>query len=281
MALKKDAYKTLGLSKSASSSEIKKAYYQLAKQFHPDTNKGPEAKEKFVEIQQAYEILSDEGKRATYDAHGPGAFDGNGQEQGASSGFPGGFPGGFHGGFPGFGQGQGQGFGASDLFEQFFGGSMGGGSSSRGSPLGSDINLSLSIKFMDAIKGVSKTLAFDAVTSCDPCSGTGLKTGAKPKKCSACGGSGQTVFQRGGFLMSAPCSVCHGEGVTIPQGSKCSSCSGKGKVKTRRSVEVDIPAGVQDGSRIRLSRQGHAPLEGQGPNGDLFVELKVCLYSLI
>ena len=148
--------------------------------------------------------------------------------------------------------------------------------------IGSDINLSVGIGFMDAIKGVAKTLKFDAITTCDPCSGSGLKSGAQRKKCSTCGGSGQTVFQRGGFLMSAPCTACGGAGVTIPPGSKCSSCSGKGRVKTRRSVEVDIPAGVQDGSRIRLSRQGHAPVEGEGPNGDLYVQLKVrpltCFY---
>jgi molecular chaperone DnaJ len=153
-----------------------------------------------------------------------------------------------------------------------------GGAGRGGVPMGSDINLSLGIGFMDAVRGVSKAISFDAISSCEPCSGSGLKPGAKPKKCQSCGGSGQTVFQRGGFLMSAPCGACGGEGTTVPQGSKCSSCSGKGKVKQRKTVEVDIPAGVQDGSRIRLSRQGHAPIEGQGPNGDLFVTLKVCAY---
>ena len=278
LQLKRDAYETLGLSKSASASEIKKAYYQLAKQYHPDTNKDPKAKEKFVEIQQAYEILSDDSKKAHYDQFGHNGFDGTGQQSnpGGFGGFSGGFPGGFgagqssSGGFPG-------GFG-HDIFEQLFNG-MGGGRSSaaREMAMGRDIELSLGIGFMDAVKGTTKQISFEAITKCDPCGGSGLKSGVKAKKCGTCNGTGQTVFSRGGFLMSTTCQSCGGSGTVVPPGSNCRSCAGKGRVRERKTVEVDIPAGVDDGSRIRLSKQGHAPLEGNGPNGDLFVQLKVSI----
>lgn len=261
-SLKGDPYQVLGVSKDASPADIKKSYYQLAKQYHPDTNKDPKAKEKFVEIQSAYEILSDESKKAQYDQFGSSAFNDNG----------GGFNPNGHPGFSGFGKGF-----SEDIFDQLFSAFGGSQRASGGMAMGQDVTVSFKIDFMEAAKGASKPLVYERIIECTPCKGSGLKAGAKRTTCVVCKGTGQTIFQRGGLLMSSTCTACKGQGVQTPRNSNCQSCDGQGRVREKKSVVVDIPAGVDDGSRIRLSNQGHAPLEGKGPSGDLYVVLKVSI----
>ncbi|KAI8928409.1 hypothetical protein BC831DRAFT_448594 [Entophlyctis helioformis] len=268
--LKKDPYDTLGVGRTSTANEIKKAYYQLAKQFHPDTNKDPSAKEKFVEIQEAYEVLSDEQKRAQFDQYGQSAF--NGDSGGAGGFHAGGFPG---GGFGGFGGGRSGGF-PNDIFDQLFNGFRDRGAQNAGE----DLTASMNISFMEAVKGTKKPLTFVSVRKCQPCSGSGVKTGHNPKSCHVCNGSGQVVFTRGGFAMATTCNACGGAGKIIPPGAKCTTCSGAGRVRERQSIVVDVPPGVDDGMRVRLQGQGDVPLDGDGPSGDLFVQLNVANHAI-
>ncbi|KAF2180617.1 hypothetical protein K469DRAFT_639630 [Zopfia rhizophila CBS 207.26] len=296
-----DPYATLGVSKSAAASEIKKAYYGLAKKYHPDTNKDPSAKDKFAAAQSAYEMLSDPEKRKAYDSYGAAAFDQNGgfnPGAGPGAGGPEGNPfAGFgFGGFGGFGGGQGgfQGGFAQDIkFEDLFsafGGAQGGrrGRSSRRSPfeeeiiIGDNIEVQTNISFMDAAKGVTKDIHITPLVQCNTCSGSGLKKGAKRTECKSCGGTGTRVTTMAGFQMAATCSSCGGSGVQIPRGSSCNTCGGDGAVKERRTVTVDIPGGVEDGMRLRVNGEGDAPLTGQamganikGAKGDLYVLIRV------
>ncbi|KAI1079193.1 hypothetical protein F5B20DRAFT_545368 [Whalleya microplaca] len=290
----KDPYNTLGVSKSASASEIKKAYYGLAKKFHPDTNKDPTAKDKFGEIQSAYEILSDPQKKEQYDQFGAAGFDPNGQPH------PGGPAGGdpFGGGnpFTGFG-GQG-GFGANfnfdDLFNAFTGQrghpfSGGGGQRSGRSPfgqeilVGDDIEVQTSISFMEAAKGTSQTITIHPLITCHTCTGSGVKAGTKRTECKSCGGTGTQVhFMNGGFQVAAPCGTCKGSGQVTPRGSDCKTCSGKGVVREKKTITVDVPAGIEDGMRLRLDGEGDAPVTGGGADpharltrGDLYVFVRV------
>ncbi|KAF1948463.1 hypothetical protein CC80DRAFT_371700, partial [Byssothecium circinans] len=291
-----DPYKTLGVSKGATAAEIKKAYYGLAKKYHPDTNKDAGAKDKFSAAQSAYEILSDAEKRKAYDSYGSAAFDQNGGfNPGAGPGGPGAgnpFGGGF--GFGGFGGGQGGGFqggfGQEINFEDLFSAFGGGGRRGRrrADPfqdeilVGDNIEVQTNISFMDAAKGVSKDLHITPLVECKTCTGTGLKKGAKRAECRSCGGTGQRVTSVGGFHMSTTCSSCGGSGVAIPRGSSCGTCGGDGAVKERKTVRVDIPAGVEDGMRLRISAEGDAPLTGQamganvrGAKGDLYLLIRV------
>ncbi|KAG1356220.1 hypothetical protein G6F62_002138 [Rhizopus arrhizus] len=259
---KKDPYEVLGVKKNASTSEIKKAYYGLAKKYHPDTNKDKDAREKFVQIQEAYEILSDDEKRKQYDQFGHG-FEG---------GAPGG--GGFHGsGFPG-------GFDPNDIFSQFFGGGFGGGGPSRDpfgrASAGDNIQTPLTLTFMEAVKGATKFVDVDRVTNCTTCRGSGLKPGKSKDTCKVCHGSGvQTIMMGGGFGMQTTCQSCSGEGFSVPPGCGCSTCNSMGKVRERKTVQVTVPPGVDQSSRIRVAGEGDAPLKGIGPNGDLFVTLNI------
>ncbi|KAI9093832.1 DnaJ protein [Phlyctochytrium arcticum] len=268
-AAKKDAYKVLN---------IKKAYYKLARDFHPDTSKDPNAKDKFIEIQEAYDILSDDQKRANYDQFGHSAFGGGEGPTGA-----GGF--GDFGGFGGGGNPFGGGFGSTqDIFEHIFSGGMGGmpgmggrGGGGRGGfdSVGRNIKTAINISFVDAAKGTSRTIRFKSVGKCKPCTGSGLKPGKKANRCTTCGGSGQVAFIRGGFQMATTCPACGGAGSQVPADAKCTSCEGQGRGEEPRTVEVTVPPGVYDGIELRLARQGNAPLEGNGPEGDLFVTLRV------
>ncbi|KAK3306589.1 uncharacterized protein B0T15DRAFT_395320 [Chaetomium strumarium] len=289
LATPKDPYGTLGVSKSASAAEIKKAYYGLAKKYHPDTNKDPNAKDKFAEIQSAYEILSDPKKREQFDQFGAAGFDpsaGPGPGPGAGHPFGGGHP------FSGFG-GSG-GFGANinfdDIFSAFTGGANPfGGRGGRGGPFqteilqGEDIEVQVTVSFMEAAKGASKTITTLPLVTCSTCSGSGLKQGTKRSSCKTCGGTGTRVhFMSGGFQMASTCSSCGGSGVAIPRGSECGSCRGEGVVRERKTLTVDIPGGIEDGMRLRVSGEGDAPLTGRaagqdvrGVNGDLYVFVKV------
>ncbi|KOS17547.1 DnaJ -like protein 1 [Escovopsis weberi] len=282
-----DPYKALGVSKSASAAEIKKAYYGLAKKFHPDTNKDPKAKDKFGEIQSAYEILSDPKKREQYDQFGAAGFDANGAPQGnpfAGAGNP----------FGGFGGGFGGGFNFEDIFSAFagqqgFGGAGGGARGRRSSPfqqeilVGDNIEVQASISFMEAAKGTAKTISVTPLVPCGTCDGSGLKAGTQRAACKSCGGTGARVhFVQGGFQMASSCDACDGTGSTVPRGSECRSCSGNGVVRERTTMTVDIPAGIEDGMRLRIDGAGDAPVTGRSadPNGprqrgDLYVSVRV------
>jgi len=275
---KRDPYDTLGVSKSASAAEIKKAYYKLAKQLHPDTNANKdEAKEKqFQDVQKAYETLSDPDKRQRYDQFGAtdddlrngagpgGPFGGGGGGAGA-----GGFPFGFGGPFGGAGGPQQGGMGAEDIFEQFFRGAAG---AARGQQQGgSDVQVGLRLTFMEAAKGASKSVSYQAQVNCKPCAGTGAKPGTKPKKCPQCNGSGVETMQAGFFSVQQPCRRCQGQGSIIVD--KCPSCSGKGHVSERKTVTVDIPAGIDDGMTVKMS--GLGSMGDFGSAGNLYVEVTV------
>ncbi|KAJ3029583.1 UNVERIFIED_CONTAM: hypothetical protein HDU68_011706, partial [Siphonaria sp. JEL0065] len=274
-AKKLDPYELLGVSKTASASEIKKAYYAKAKEYHPDTNKDPIAKDKFQDLQGAYDILSDEKKKAAYDTYGHADPSAQGFGGGAGAGgFPGGFPGGF-GGFGGFG-GGGSGHPFEDLFRGFAGGG-GAGPSGFGaeSQYGRDVNVSTRISFMEAVKGTEKSISYQSVVNCDECSGSGVKKGHKKSSCGTCGGTGQQTFIRGGFHMSTTCSTCGGSGVHIPRNAMCKPCDGQGRVMTVKSATVNIPAGVDHGMKVRVARKGDSPMGGDGVAGDLYVHLEV------
>lgn len=291
----KDPYQTLGVYKQAAASEIKKAYYSLAKKYHPDTNKDPKAKDRFAEIQSAYEILSDPQKRKQYDQFGAAAFDPS--AGGGGAGDSGGNP--FAGGFAGFG-GKG-GFPFEDIFAAFTGGGGGaGGRRRRGgsSPfeaaftsafeqgdmlVGENIETFCNITFAEAAKGTTKTVTITPMTTCTTCSGHGLKSGSKKEACKNCNGTGTRLhFLHGGIQMAAECNSCEGIGSTIPKGSECSTCSGNGITRQRFSMPVNIPAGIEDGMRLKFEGEGDAPPLGRHANpnaaphrGDLYVSIRV------
>ncbi|WFD21591.1 mdj1 protein precursor [Malassezia equina] len=266
LAAQKDPYATLGVKRDATAKDIKNAYYQLAKKYHPDTSKEPGAKERFVEIQSAYDILSDEQKRASYDqfgsADGPGGFDPFGGAGGASP-------------FGGFNPGS-----AESIFESLFGGTFGGARGARAGftaeTRGEDIDASVHISFEEACKGTTRTVTIHPIENCGTCSGSGLKANAKRTTCHVCRGTGTRTFViQGGFQMASTCPACNGTGSSIAPGDECPSCLGAGRVKSTRTITVNIPAGVDDGYRIRQDGAGDVPLMGSGPAGSLFVRIHV------
>ena len=286
----KDPYKTLGVKADASASEIKKAYYTLAKKYHPDTNKDPSAKDRFAEAQSSYEILQDPKKRQTWDQYGAAAFNQGFDPSAAPGG--GGNPfagaGGQGSPFQGFGGGFGD-FNFEDLFGAFSG-QAGRGRGRRGQSgfqeeilVGENIEVQTSITFMEAAKGVAKDLMTTPLVRCQTCTGDGLKKGSKRQTCSGCKGTGTRVhFVQKGFQMASTCDVCGGQGVTIPRGSECGTCGGNGVVRQRKTVRVNIPGGVEDGMRLHVAGEGDAAATGlsSSPNarsasGDLFVFIRV------
>ena len=259
---KRDYYEVLGLNKGANENDLRKAYRNLAKTYHPDINKTPEAEQKFKEISEAYEILSDSDKRSRYDQFGHAGFSGGGA---------GGF-GGFEGGFGGFSD-------LGDIFDTFFGGGGRGGSRGRkqaGPERGSDLRLDIEVEFKEAIFGVERELNIKHLENCDVCSGNGAKPGTKIITCETCGGHGQvqqtqkTLF--GTFSSIAPCPKCNGVG-KFPE-TPCKPCGGKGKVNKDKKLKIKIPAGVDSGARIRVQNEGDMGERGGGP-GDLYVVLHV------
>jgi molecular chaperone DnaJ len=286
----KDPYQTLGVNKGASPSEIKKAYYTLAKKYHPDTNKDPNAKERFSEAQSAYELLQDPKKKQMWDQYGAAAFD-----QGAGfdpSGAQGGNPFAGAAGAGGPFQGFGGGFGAEFNFEDLFGAFTGQARRGRGgrqSPfqeevlVGENIEVQTNISFMDAAKGVAKDIFVTPLVTCGTCKGNGLKKGTQRKTCPSCEGTGTKVhFMQQGFQMASTCDTCGGQGVTVPRGSECSTCAGNGVVRQRKTVHVEIPGGVEDGMRLRVAGEGDAAPTGRAANpnakatqGDLYVFIRV------
>ncbi len=250
---KRDYYEVLGVSKSAAADEIKKAYRRLAMKFHPDRNKeDPEAAEKkFKEAKEAYEVLKDDDKRATYDRFGH-----DGLKAGA-------------GGAGGF---SAEGFG--DIFGDVFGDIFGGGRRGGGPQVfrGADLGYELKLDLETAVAGDSVTIDVPTQVSCDGCGGSGARKGTEPVTCSACGGAGQVRMQQGFFSIQQTCPACKGAGTTIAD--PCLDCHGRGRVRKTRTLAVKVPAGVDDGDRIRLSGEGEAGRNG-GPPGDLYVEIRV------
>ncbi|XP_074588187.1 LOW QUALITY PROTEIN: chaperone protein dnaJ GFA2, mitochondrial-like [Curcuma longa] len=258
--LAKDYYDVLGVSKNANASDIKKAYYALAKKLHPDTNKDDsDAERKFQEVQRAYEVLKDEDKRRIYDQVGPDAF-----EQAAAGGDP--SSGGPFGG-AGFGNPFEDIFGSSGGFNDFFRNMFRGGSVG-----GQDVKVPLEISFMEAVQGCTKTVSFQTVLACETCGGMGYPPGTKPEGCRACKGSGMIFMQNGLARFQITCSQCGGSGRTVR--NVCSSCKGQKVVKGVKSIKLDIVPGVDNDDTIQIRRSGGADPEGNQP-GDLFVTIKV------
>lgn len=258
---KKDYYEVLGIEKGASEDEIKKAFRKLAIKYHPDKNRGnKEAEEKFKEINEAYQVLSDPEKRSNYDRFGTADFNGAG----------GGF-GDFQGGFGDFSD-------LGDIFGSFFGGGFGGGS--RRNPnapeRGNDLEYAITLTFEEAVFGVKKEINLTRSESCETCHGTGAKHGTSAKKCDKCGGSGRIRVQRntplGSFVTETSCDKCGGKGTIITD--PCPDCHGSGHVRKRRKISVNIPAGVDTGNVIPLRGQGEHGKNG-GPAGDLYINIKV------
>lgn len=267
----KDYYQVLGVEKGASKDDLKKAYRKLAMKYHPDRNQdNKEAEQKFKEVNEAYDVLKDDQKRAAYDQYGHSAFQagGFGNAGGGARAGAGGF-----GGFGGMGGGAG---GFSDIFEEMFGDFMGGtaGGARRqdGARRGNDISHEMSITLEEAFKGINRKIKVPTWNTCETCTGSGAEKGSKPETCGTCQGAGRVRAQQGFFMVERICPSCHGAGQTIK--NPCKSCGGSGRTRKEKTLEVTIPAGVEDGTRIRLSGEGEAGVRG-GPAGDLYVFLTV------
>lgn len=263
----KDYYAILGVEKSASADELKKAYRTLAMKYHPDRNKdNKEAEAKFKELNEAYDVLKDEQKRAAYDRFGSGAFDGS--MGGGAGGFGGGFRG--AGGFEGFAGGN-----FSDIFEDIFGDMMGGrgrGGQRQSAMRGADLQYNMDINLEDAFNGKEVTIKVPVHEVCDKCDGTGAEGKAKPETCPTCHGSGRMRATQGFFTVERTCSTCNGDGQIIKD--PCKKCAGSGRVRSDKTLKVQIPAGIESGRRIRLTGEGEAGYRG-GPSGDLYVMIAV------
>lgn len=262
-ATKRDYYEVLGVSKSASPDEIRKAYRSLAKKYHPDICKEPDAEEKFKEVQEAYDVLSDEQKRKTYDQFGHAAFDGTGNTNGA-------------GGFGGFG---GAGFSdvdLGDIFSSFFGGGARRGRQANGPRRGEDSFMRIRISFMDAVNGKTVDIPVEYDEDCPTCHGTGAKKASDVEVCHTCGGTGYVKQRSQSFFgvveQTVTCPDCHGTGKTVKE--KCSDCKGTGYHHVKSKISVKIPAGINTGQQIRIAGKGGRGENG-GSNGDLYVEILV------
>jgi len=251
---KRDYYETLGVNRDAAEDEIKKAYRKLAMKYHPDRNPdSKDAEEKFKEAKEAYEVLSDQQKRAAYDAYGHAGVDPS-AAAGAGAGA--------------------QGFGSfadafGDIFGEIFGGA-GGGGGRRGSNVyrGADLRYNLEVSLEEAARGTETRIRIPTMDECETCHGSGAKPGTQPKTCPTCNGQGQVRMQQGFFSIQQTCPKCHGSGKVVE--TPCPTCSGVGRIKRQKTLSVKIPAGVDEGDRIRLAGEGEAGVNG-GPSGDLYV----------
>ena len=253
---KRDYYEVLGVAKNASDDDLKKAYRKLAMKYHPDRNPdSKDAEEKFKEVKEAYEMLTDPAKREAYDRFGHAGVDPN-------AGFPGGAGGQGFGGFADV-------FG--DIFGDIFGGQRAGGGRSN-VYRGADLRYAMEITLEQAASGYTSEIRVPSWDTCGTCSGSGAKPGTKPKVCHTCGGQGAVRVQQGFFSIQQTCPTCHGSGKVIPE--PCTSCEGVGRVKKNKTLEVKIPAGIDDGMRIRSAGNGEPGING-GPPGDLYVEIHV------
>ncbi|BCB85811.1 molecular chaperone DnaJ [Phytohabitans suffuscus] len=274
--LEKDFYAVLGVPKSASSDEIKKAYRKLARELHPDHNPGnTNSEDRFKAVSEAYSVLSDERKRKEYDEmralFGSGQFRRNARTGGFD---PSDLFGGFQGGGAGGGDRRFGGAGFSDLFSSIFsgGGGAGGATRTRGPVRGRDVEAEVVLDFGDAVRGITLPLSLRSPGVCETCHGSGAKPGTQPRACPVCLGSGLVTRNQGSFSFSEPCRECQGVGTIVEE--KCPECQGTGGVTKTRTINVRFPAGVADGQRIRLAGRGE-PGERGGPSGDLYVLVKV------
>lgn len=265
---KRDFYDVLGVNKGASADEIKKAYRTKAKELHPDRNAdNPDAEGQFKEANEAYEVLKDADKKAAYDRFGHAAFEG-GMGNGSRSG-------------GGFGGGQGDFSSAfSDVFDDLFGDFMGGqrgGGGGRRAARGSDLRYNLRVTLEEAFSGLQKTINVPTAVSCSSCDGSGAESGAEPTSCPTCSGMGKVRAQQGFFTVERTCPTCSGMGQIIK--NPCKACGGAGRVEKDRALSVNIPAGVETGTRIRLAGEGEAGMRG-GPTGDLYIFVEVSNHKL-
>ena len=253
-----DFYEVLGVERGASDAEIKRAFRRLAQQWHPDVNADGEAQERFKEINEAYQVLSDPGRRQAYDMFGRAGVSGAGGDAGFGT-----------AGFGGF----------SDIFDAFFGGSMGGTARRARPSTGSDLRYDLQITFEEAVLGTEKELEFPVLGRCDTCSGTGAKPGSTPVECPQCKGRGEIRSVRqtmlGQMVNVSPCPRCRGEGKIVEE--PCDACRGEGRTERRRTLRVTIPAGIDEGHQIRLSGEGEVGPRG-GPPGSLYVAVHVAAH---
>jgi molecular chaperone DnaJ len=259
---KTDFYELLGVSRDADEKTLKSAFRKKAMQYHPDRNPGDaDAEQSFKAVNEAYEVLRDEQKRAAYDRFGHQAF-----EQGGMG----------AGGFGGAGMG---GAGMGDIFEEIFGEVMGGGRrrSSGGAARGSDMRYNLEISLEEAFEGKTVDLVLPTSVACDTCSGSGAKPGTSPSTCSTCGGMGKVRMSQGFFAMERTCPTCGGRGEVIKD--PCDTCSGAGRVTQERTLSVNIPAGIDDGNRIRVAGEGEAGMRG-APPGDLYIFVSIKPHDL-
>ncbi len=273
---KRDYYEVLGVQKGASADELKKAYRKMAVKFHPDKNPGDkEAEEKFKELSEAYEALSDPQKRAAYDQYGHAAFDSRSRGFGGAG--RGG--GGFHDPFDifreVFGGGGGGGGGGGSIFEDLFGG--GGRRDPSGPQRGSDLRYDLELNFEEGAMGCEKEIPVTKLDACNLCNGSGASPGTSMRTCSTCGGRGQVVSSRGIFSIAQTCSACEGVGKTVEK--PCTKCRGAGRVEKTKKIKLKIPPGVDTGARLRSSGNGEGGLRG-GPPGDLYVVLPVTEHEI-
>jgi molecular chaperone DnaJ len=254
---KRDYYEVLGVSRDATADVLKKAYRKMALQFHPDKNPGDTtAEEKFKEAANAYEVLSNAEKRARYDRFGHDAFKGGQSYQNTDDIFS----------------------NFSDIFGDFFsGGGFGGSQGGRrarqtGPARGADLRYRTELKLEEVVSGLEKEIEFETDSNCDTCNGTGAKKGTSAATCGTCGGQGQVIARQGFFQVATTCPTCHGSGQIIKE--KCDTCTGRGRMKAKRKIRVNVPAGVDTGTQLRVSNEGEGGYRG-GPNGDLYVEIQV------
>lgn len=266
--MQKDYYSVLGVSKTASQDELKKAYRKLAVKYHPDKNKGDKAsEEKFKEINEAYDVLKDDQKRAAYDRYGSEGVQ-NGGFGNSGGGFGGGFN--FSDNFSSF----------SDIFEEMFGGGFsdrGGRSAAQQSQPGSDIRYDIAISLEDAYHGVKTNVKFTTLIKCGACGGTGSEGSKKPSPCPTCGGRGSVRYQQGFITIEKTCQTCGGAGSVLSD--PCKKCSGSGRVKGEKNLEVNIPAGISTGSKIRITGEGEAGFKG-APSGSLYIFVNVLNHKI-
>jgi molecular chaperone DnaJ len=263
--MKRDYYELLGVTRDTPAEEVKKAYRKLAVKYHPDKNPGDKAaEEKFKEISEAYEVVSDPQKKQMYDQFGHSA--GAGQAGGGN-------------GFEGFGGGGSMNDIFGDIFGDLFGagGQRGGRSRRRGGAPGADIKTQVDITFEEAAKGTEKVLSIPKNVGCKPCSGSGAKPGTQPETCRTCQGRGEVAYQQGFFAISRPCSDCQGTGQKIA--NPCTECRGSGKIRTKSQIAVKIPAGIDTGQRLKLTNEGEAGERGGLP-GDLYVVINILPHDL-
>ncbi len=258
---KQDFYEILGVSKSADGEELKRAYRKLAMQHHPDRNAGDKSSEqKFKDLNEAYDILKDDQKRAAYDRFGHAAFEQGGGRGTGDFGFGGGFSGGF-----------------ANIFEEMFG-AMGGGGRGQTSPnRGSDLRYNLEVTLEDSFRGKQTTVRVATFVHCDQCKGSGAEAGSRPATCRTCQGQGRVRAQQGFFTIERTCPTCHGAGNVIEK--PCKGCGGQGRVRREKTLSVNIPAGVEDGTRIRLSGEGEVGLHGASP-GDLYIFISIAQHQI-